>query len=296
MNNTANPFRFGSKARTLEHLAPVLTSARLCLQIVVPADRWQADPVPLIDEIVKAFAPRLLAVRSSSVDEDQVGQSNAGAYLSVISVEPNAETVTDAIDRVFASYASDGDGQEVLVQPMVENVALSGVVMTRDLDSGAPYYVINYDDVSGRTDTVTGGAISKTVAVHRSNPGALTSPRMRAIIDAARELETLTGMEELDIEFCVTDQTELFVLQVRPLAMKLKWEPLADSIIDDAIDQIRDDLAWRMTPQDGLAGRTTLLGEMPDWNPAEMLGNGRPDDFLLVFGQFHVHYAAEGIL
>ena len=40
---------------------------------------------------------------------------------------------------------------------MIENPIMSGVVFTKDLNSGAPYYVINYDDVTGKTDTVTGG-------------------------------------------------------------------------------------------------------------------------------------------
>ena len=48
-------------------------------------------------------------------------------------------------------------------QTMVENVAMSGVVMTKVLDDGSPYYVINFDDSTGMIDTVTGGtAINKT--------------------------------------------------------------------------------------------------------------------------------------
>ena len=32
---------------------------------------------------------------------------------------------------------------------------MSGVIFTRDLVTGSPYYVINYDDESGSTSSVT---------------------------------------------------------------------------------------------------------------------------------------------
>ena len=38
---------------------------------------------------------------------------------------------------------------------MISNILLSGVVFTKDINTGA-YYVINYDDISGLTDTVLG--------------------------------------------------------------------------------------------------------------------------------------------
>ncbi len=41
---------------------------------------------------------------------------------------------------------------------MISNILLSGVVFTKDINTGAPYYVINYDDISGLKDTVTSGS------------------------------------------------------------------------------------------------------------------------------------------
>lgn len=265
-------FRFGTKAQTLCDLAGRLQSALLCDQMIITSTDWARDADDTTAKILERFDGRDLVVRSSADAEDRAEISNAGAFDSVTDVSCDAASIGRAIDKVIASYGADSDGQELLIQEMVRNVALSGVVLTRDLDTGGPYYAINYDDFSGRTDTVTGGAESKTVLVRRGNPGALHSPRMQAIIAAAIELESICGREELDIEFCMTHAVELYILQVRPLAAQRRWKNLSDDDIDEVTVGIRAAIAGRMEPVNGLSGRTTIFGEMPDWNPAEMIG------------------------
>ena len=161
-------------------------------------------------------------------------------------MEPDRETVARAIDDVFASYETPSADHQVLVQPMVEDVVISGVVLTRDLDTGAPYYVVNYDDFSGRTDTVTGGAVSKMVMVHRGNPDALHSPRMRKLIAVVQEIEAVTGCDELDIEFCATADLTFYVLQVRPLAARHAWQGVADDVIADALIHAAQEVGFRV--------------------------------------------------
>ena len=266
-------FSFDTKANTLERLAPEIAGAKLCPQITVAVDDWRHHRDQVVERIVGRFAPGRLAVRSSAAGEDGWDASHAGAHLSLIDVEADAPVLADAIDAVFDSYRAPAAGDQVLVQPMVEDTVLSGVVLTRDLDTGGPYYVVNYDDFSGRTDTVTGGGESKTVLVHRSRPEALKSPRMAALIGAVIEIERITGTEDLDIEFCTTADGQVTILQVRPLAARWRWRVVPDAAIDTAIDAIRATIDESMAPSPGLVGGRTIFGEMPDWNPAEMIGN-----------------------
>ena len=52
---------------------------------------------------------------------------------------------------------------EILYQNFINNSILSGVVTNRCLKDGTEYYVINYDDTSNKTNTVTSGGKKKKV-------------------------------------------------------------------------------------------------------------------------------------
>ena len=105
---------------------------------------------------------------------------------------------------------------------MLSNVDVSGVVFTRDLKNGTPYFSINYDDFTGKTDTVTGGAESKSIYVipHKSNQ--LKSKRFRKLIILIKKIINYTENESLDIEFCFKDE-KIYILQVRRLISNKSW-------------------------------------------------------------------------
>ena len=247
---------------------------RFCPQVLVHLAEWRANRSAIATDVIARFAPTRLAVRSSAANEDGWDQSMAGAYESRAHVPAEEGALVEAVEAVIESYGAAQDRDQILIQPMVADVALAGVVLTRDIETGGPYYVVNYDDMSGRTDTVTsGGAESKTVLVHRGRLQAIHSPRIRAIIDTVRKIEHATGCDRLDVEFCMTHAHDLFVLQVRPLAASRQWPPAIDDLVIPALAEIRSQIVAVMRPDPDLAGGTTILGEMSDWNPAEMIGN-----------------------
>src|SRR5690554_6515398 len=198
----------------------------------------------------------------------------AGVYDAVLNVvAAYSLALTQATETVVASYPGNPLDQ-VLVQPMLEKVALSGVVMTHDIETGAPYYVVSYDDESGRTDTVTAGnGVNKTVLLHREyEPELIESNRIRAILHGVHELEQVCGNVPLDIEFVLTSGRELFILQVRRIALHKTWHPVTERRTSRKLAFIEHFIKQRSAPRNNLLGERTVLGVMTDWNPAEIIG------------------------
>lgn len=266
-------FAFGTKAETLDRLRAHLQGATFCEQLTFTVGDWERQRDDIVKEICGRFVKQRLAVRSSAKDEDGWESSKAGVYRSLIDVVASPASVIDAVMRVIESYRDSEPGHQVLVQPMVRDVAISGVVLSRDLDTLSPYYSINYDDFSGRTDTVTGGGVSKAMLVLRARLEGLHSPRFRKLLDLVRQIEAATGCDELDIEFCIVSTDEIIILQVRPLTMATGAKPGAPGGFEELLDDVHDELQVRMRPAPGMLGGSTLFGEMPDWNPAEMIGS-----------------------
>lgn len=266
-------FAFGTKAETLDRLRAHLHGTALCDQLAFTVADWERRRDDIVHEICARFVEQRIAVRSSAKDEDGWASSKAGVYRSLINVAASPASVIDAVKLVIESYRDSELDHQVLIQPMVQNVAISGVVLSRDLDTLSPYYSINYDDFSGRTDTVTGGAVSKAMLVLRARLEGLHSPRFRKLLDLVREIEIATGCDELDIEFCIVDTDKIIILQVRPLTITTGAKPGVPGGFEEVLDGIHDELQERLRPAAGMLGGSTLFGEMPDWNPAEMIGS-----------------------
>lgn len=276
MNTSAPDFIFGTKSETLAHLRPLVTCSQILPLYYFTASQWQEQKTAILAAILGMEHGGSVIIRSSAQNEDSQRDSMAGAFTSCLNVSVADQSALElAIERVITSFGPyQHEDNQILVQPMLKESQMSGVVMTHDLEHGAPYYVFNYDDESGLTDTITGGlGIQKTVLIYRDTDSSLIrSPRIRAVLTACRELESLCGSVPLDIEFAVDRSEQVYVFQVRRITLCNTWHPVTERRVARYLTHIRNYLEQRLAPQCDLSGDHTILGVMPDWNPAEIIG------------------------
>ena len=260
-----------TKAESLESVAPLLQSAQVLPQVRFSVREWRGQPGVVKASINSApWASGPVIVRSSACCEDGVTRSQAGRYSSVLAVE-GSEAIVRAIDKVIESFADGNVDDQVFVQPMLDNVVMAGVAFSRS-PAGGPYYVVNYDDHTGLTDRVTAGVGDnlKTFFCLKSQPGDCPR-RLSPVIDLLRELESLLTCDAIDVEFAVAEDGQLYLLQVRPLAMDCHNGP-PDAKVDDAVADIARKVELLSRPHPYLHGSRAIFGIMPDWNPAEIIG------------------------
>lgn len=269
-------FVLGTKAESLERLRPLLTSGHILEVTRFTGYEFAERPDAVVEAIQAKFPASSVIIRSSSLSEDSWSESAAGAFLSIPSVPTDdAIAVREAVERVFASYGDPNPGHQILVQEMLRDVRMGGVVMTRTHAEGAPYYVVNYDDTTRRTDSVTAGDGEElnTLFLHRdAELPADASRHLVAVMETVRELEQLVGHDSLDIEFAVTRGGDTVVLQVRPIAVSRDNIGGSDEVIRDGIRGARRFLRDLAAPSPFVLGGFTSLSVMSDWNPAEIIG------------------------
>jgi glutamine kinase len=272
-------FVIGTKAQTLDRLSSVIKLGKFCKQYIFTTAEWRDNRDKIMNEIRDLFYPEIIVVRSSTPLEDSWQSSCAGRFRSVTGVDSTDPKETNiAISEVIESYTRNGldhnQHNQVLVQEMVRNVVISGVVLTRDLETGAPYYVINYDDESFKTDTVTSGSSNnlKVLLVNRASVSRVQNARISSLLKVVQEIEVAAGSTYLDIEFAISADECVYILQTRPLTC-IPGDDIPSSVEENELERIRDFLRHKFARVPFLYGDSTIFGDMPDWNPVEMIGS-----------------------
>lgn len=263
------PLAFSTKAGTLTLLQGQLHSARIMPLVCFTVAEWQNSRADCLTQVTAALGVVPMIVRSSCQREDGAGESNAGAFLSLPNVV--ADRLESAVEQVIASYGEAVGADEVLIQPMLIDVAMSGVAFSQDPNTGSHYIVVNYE-TKGDTTAVTGGHTDglRTVYSWKYPPVAHDS-ELSDVVALISELDILFGGKPIDIEFARDLAGTLYLFQVRPLAIRhpTRMEAAEQS---RTLATIATKIDSTNRPHPYLKGRHTVYGIMPDWNPAEIVG------------------------
>jgi phosphohistidine swiveling domain-containing protein len=272
---------FNSKASTLKYLSGKVKNAEILPIFTVAYGEWKKSGYSCLSRFISRFADDLYIVRSSCDAEDTLSSSMAGHFTSILNVN-GENALSEAVDRVFGSYESYLNSEsEVLIQPMLKNVVCSGVAFSKDPNNGGHYFVVNYAPNSQSTEAVTSGNEKGLKVDYWYRYAELKFLDWRDdLLCLLIELERTCDNEELDVEFAIDSSGRLFLLQVRPLIIRFKLNE--QQILDQQkqLRQLQKKIIRLSERHPYLCGQSTIFANMPDWNPAEIIGT-RPKPLAL---------------
>jgi glutamine kinase len=240
--------------------------------IVITVWQWRADPNQCLLRIYKQFRGTLVAVRSSRVGECTGATAQAGRYRSVGTLDSSdSEALRKAITAVVKSYGDSKDEDELLVQTWIsESIAVLGATSAAATQypgtASVSYHVGNetYAVTAGSTNVQRFWLLSGARAT-----ACWPSPVLRAFMLLTR-LEKTLNLNALELEIAVDRRGRLRLLQVTPSTSVVK--NAAQTQVKSTRRRAQSAFQRCVKPRAGELGRTTVFGLMPDWNPAELIG------------------------
>ena len=272
-----NKFYFSTKAQNLFNIRTKIKSFLFTDFYFFTLNEWVSEKRLILKKIKKIFLNKKIAIRSSSVYEDQLGYSFAGSsktFLNISLKKNNDKKIVNLINQVIKSYKNPVLQNEILIHKMVNNPLISGVITTKHLNSNGPYISINYYK-SYKTDIVTSGVKStQTINIFKKTKKLPKKFKIfNNLYKATIELLNFVNGKDLDIEFVLDNHFKPYLIQFRPLINKYKYnENYIINKISKLLKQEKRFFNQANKNQKGLLGKKNIFATMPDWNPAEIIG------------------------
>jgi len=262
-----------TKAETLKNLSNQLKKSYIEKLFTFNIREWQKSPNKIIKKSQEIFGNQKVVVRSSSLSEDTMDLSGAGIYHSELNVDNNnKEHLKRSIKKVKQSYSKGklSPLDQIIIQKQSKDIIISGVCLTRDLKNNSPYYIINFDDKSTFTDTVTSGLVGDKIEIIRNIEHKSIPSQWKNLIISIKEIESLLPNLALDVEFAINKKKEVIIFQVRPLAANSKYPEYDDMKIFDSHKNIKNIYKNEIKNS---RHKEVILSDMGFWNPAELIGD-----------------------
>lgn len=261
--------KFKSKANTLKDIK--LKNGIIPNLLIFNCLEYQKNKQKIIDKIKKKFNHKI-AIRSSFLDEDTSNSSNAGKYKSFLNIDAEDEkNIINKINEVLKSKNKIHKKDIFFVQSMVKNIKISGVILTRNLIDYSACININYNIGSNSTAVTSGSKDTKSL-IYYENKNFKIDKRFKKIREVTKEIIKKTNQDDLDIEFAIDDKNRVYILQIRNLIIPKNKRKLNSNRLNE-FNKLSKKVDKLKKEHIGLYGKTTFFGNMPDWNPAEIIGS-----------------------
>jgi len=261
--NKMNKF---SKVNSLNFIKKNCKNIKIPNYIYFSKGEFNQNRSLILKRIYQEFKEDLI-IRSSALNEDTKKLSNAGKYDSIILKKKENKNLEYSILKVIRKFKSKND--QILIQKFINKPSISGVVFTKDINTNSDYYQIEFD-VSKRTDLVTSGKFNpslKTLIIYKNS--SVIPKKFRKLITICKIFEKLFDNNRLDIEFCIKNN-QVFIFQCRPLLGTSKISNILKH--KEILVNLKKKFKKINLRINGIYGNSTILSNMSDWNPAEMIG------------------------
>jgi phosphohistidine swiveling domain-containing protein len=271
--------KFSTKSKNLEFLRKLKLKKSIIPNFVYcTVEEWTSKKNIIIKKINKTLEKKI-TIRSSYFLEDNEVSSMAGEFEGFTNIENNKKKLITFSDKLIQQYKNKKTKKnillksEILFQNFLKNSVLSGVITNYCLKDGTDYYVINYDDSSNKTDSVTSGGEKsfRVINIYKKKFLGLRSKKFKKIISAVREIEKKIGLIPIDIEFAIDNKGFVNIFQIRPLSTSKNWEKFSKKKFENYLI-LNQKKFLNIFKKNKIYGKKPIFGLMPDWNPAEIIG------------------------
>ena len=108
--------------------------------------------------------------------------------------------------------------------------------------------------------------------VFKDKISELKSNRFKLLLIAVKEVEQILSKKYLDIEFGIDQNLNLYLFQVRKITLINKWKKHNLNQLKKKLDKVKILIKKEIKPKKNIFGYSNVFGQMPDWNPAEIIG------------------------
>ena len=262
---------YNSKARNLENLK--IKKINVPKFIYFKVSNFKNNKEYFVKKIEKNFTG-LIAIRSSASNEDTKKNSLAGYYNSYLNVpSSNNELVKNKIELVIKSYQrKKGKNHEILVQRMVKNIKMSGVLLSRDINNYNPCYVINYFKGEDTSAVTSGKKKTKSIKYFVNKKYKLKNPFNKLVLAAEKIKKQFKA--DIDIEFIIDKKNKIHIVQARNLYINKQSQKSIynKKFFLNNFFNLEKKIFKLKKKHHNLFGKENFFGVMPDWNPAEIIG------------------------